>query len=74
MSLIIKDKIQMMMKGFPTVSDKYNVLPAVLDGDAPVDFGDVVDGIEVVDKIAATRTGANARPLERAIIARAYII
>ena len=42
MSLIIKDKIQMMMKGFPTVSDKYNVLPAVLDGDAPVDFGDVV--------------------------------
>lgn len=37
-------------------------------------FGHVVDGIEVVDKIASTRTGANDRPLERIIIARAYII
>ena len=37
-------------------------------------FGHVVDGIEVVDKIATTRTGANDRPLERVIIARAYII
>ena len=37
-------------------------------------FGHVVDGIEVVDKIASTRTGANDRPLERVIIARAYII
>lgn len=42
MAMIIKDKLQMLMKGFPTVSDKYNVLPAVLDGTAPVDFGDVV--------------------------------
>ena len=37
-------------------------------------FGHVVDGIEVVDEIASTRTGANDRPLERVIIARAYII
>ena len=37
-------------------------------------FGHVVDGIEVVDKIASTRTGANDRPLERVIIARAYVI
>ena len=42
MAMIIKDKLQMLMKGFPTVSDKYNVLPAVLDGNAPVNFGDVV--------------------------------
>ena len=42
MAMIIKDKLQMLMKGFPTVSDKYNVLPAVLDGTAPVGFGDVV--------------------------------
>ena len=42
MGLIINNKIQELLKGFPTVSDKYNVLPAVLDGDAPVDFGDVV--------------------------------
>ena len=42
MAMLIKDKLQMLMKGFPTVSDKYNVLPAVLDGTAPVNFGDVV--------------------------------
>ena len=42
MAMIIKDKLQMLMKGFPTVSDKYNILPAVLDGTAPVNFGDVV--------------------------------
>ena len=42
MGLIINTKIQELLKGFPTVSDKYNVLPAVLDGDAPVGFGDVV--------------------------------
>ena len=42
MAMIIKDKLQMLMKGFPTVSDKYNVLPAVLDGTDPVNFGDVV--------------------------------
>lgn len=42
MAMIIKDKLQMLMKGFPTVSDKYDVLPAVLDGTAPVNFGDVV--------------------------------
>ena len=42
MGLIINTKIQELLKGFPTVSDKYNVLPAVLDGTAPVGFGDVV--------------------------------
>ena len=42
MGLIINNKIQELLKGFPTVSDKYNVLPAVLDGTAPVGFGDVV--------------------------------
>lgn len=42
MGLIIKDKIQELLKGFPTVSDKYNVLPAVLDGNTAVNFGDVV--------------------------------
>ena len=37
-------------------------------------FGHVVEGLEVVDKIASVRTGANDRPLERVVIARAYII
>ena len=37
-------------------------------------FGHVVEGLEVVDKIASVRTGANDRPLERVVIARAYVI
>lgn len=41
MGLIIK-KIQMLMKGYPTVSDKYDVLPAILDGDTDVAFGEPV--------------------------------
>lgn len=42
MSLIIKDKIPMFMVGYPTVSDKYNVAGAVLTGDTPVKFGQLV--------------------------------
>lgn len=42
MGLIINDKIQMLMKGYPTVSDKYNVAGATLTGTIPVNFGDVV--------------------------------
>lgn len=43
MGLIIKDKIQMFMKGYPTVSDKYNVAGATLDQSSdPVEFGDMV--------------------------------
>lgn len=42
MSLIIKDKIKMMMKGYPTVSDKYNVSGAILTGNTPVNFGELV--------------------------------
>lgn len=32
MSLIIKNKIQQLMRGYPTISDKYDVAPAVLEG------------------------------------------
>lgn len=43
MGLIIKDKIPMFMKGYPTVSDKYNVSGGVLDAtSAPVEFGDLL--------------------------------
>lgn len=42
MSLIIKDKIQELKIGYPTVSDKYNVSGAVLAGTAPVQFGQLV--------------------------------
>lgn len=43
MSLILgKDGVQKLMVGYPTVSDKYEVGPAVLEGSAPVLPGDVV--------------------------------
>lgn len=42
MGLIIKDHIQMLQAGYPTVSDKYNVSGAVLAGTSPVKFGDLV--------------------------------
>lgn len=32
MGLIIKNKIQELMQGYPTISDKYDVAPAVLEG------------------------------------------
>lgn len=42
MSLIIKDKIQQFMVGYPTMSDKYNVAGGILAGDTNVYFGDLV--------------------------------
>lgn len=39
MSLIIKNKIQELMQGYPTISDKYDVAPAVLEGDTAVMAG-----------------------------------
>lgn len=42
MGLIIKDKIQKMMIGYPTVSDKYNVAGGILAGTDPVHFGELV--------------------------------
>ena len=42
MGLIIKDRIPMLKKGYPTVSDKYNVTGGILTGDDPAPFGTVV--------------------------------
>lgn len=43
MGLIIKDKIKMFIKGFPTVSDKYNVSGAMLESTSgEANFGDIV--------------------------------
>ena len=39
MGLIIKNKIQELMQGYPTISDKYDVAPAVLEGDVGVVAG-----------------------------------
>lgn len=41
-NLIIKDQIAMFKKGYPTVSDKYNVSGAVLAGTRPAKFGELV--------------------------------
>ncbi len=43
-----------------------------LDGDYAA-FGELTEGIEVVDKIAACRTGRGDRPLEDVVIERMYI-
>ena len=42
MQLIIKDKIQKFMKGYPTVSDKYNVAGGTLMGSTAAKFGELV--------------------------------
>lgn len=39
MNLIIKNKIQELMQGYPTISDKYDVAPAVLEGTTNVVVG-----------------------------------
>lgn len=46
--LIINDKIQELMKGYPTVSDKYNVAGGILTGANPAQFGQLV-------KLSATK-------------------
>lgn len=61
MSLIIKDKIQMLMRGYPTVSDKYDVAGGVLEGAEGVKFGDVVQfgtTAGYFKAISATQTAA----------------
>lgn len=42
MGLIIKDKIAQLKKGYPTVSDKYNVQGGVYEGDDALYFGDIL--------------------------------
>lgn len=57
MSLILgKDGIQKLMVGYPTVSDKYDVGPATVEGANPVYPGDVVmfGSAEAVYKPAAS--------------------
>ena len=42
MGLILNKSLPKFKVGFPTMSDKYNVAPAVLAGSNPVNFGDLV--------------------------------
>ena len=43
-----------------------------LDGEYTV-FGEVVEGLDIVDKIAAQKTGANDRPEEDVVILKAKL-
>ena len=58
MGLIIKNKIQALLKGYPTVSDKYNVQGGVLGGAKEAKFGDVLKftGTDGVYEVAAGAT------------------
>ena len=42
MGMILKNSLPKFKVGFPTMSDKYNVAPAVLTGSTAVNFGDLV--------------------------------
>lgn len=42
MGLIIKNKIAQLKKGYPTVSDKYNVQGGIYEGDDALHFGDLL--------------------------------
>ena len=67
MGLIINKTIPMLMKGYPTVSDKYNVAGGTLEGTAPAMFGELVQfgstagyfkAINATDTIAAVTSAA----------------
>lgn len=72
MGLIINDKIRQLMKGYPTVSDKYNVSGAVLTGSDPVKFGELVkkaDKNVYFEAITATNTIASVDELGGFVLA-----
>lgn len=72
MSLIIKDKIPMFKRGYPTVSDKYNVSGAVLSGAYPVRFGDIVKDAATLGYFAgvnANNTIANVAEIRGFVVA-----
>lgn len=59
MSLIIKNKIQELMQGYPTISDKYDVAPAVLEGDTAVMAGAPVTLGSTAGRYKACATAAD---------------
>lgn len=78
MGLIIKDKIPQFIVGYPTVSDKYNVSGAILEGEKAVAFGDLVtfgdtagyfkaitEALTGVDKVAGFVLGTNVKLNEK---------
>lgn len=76
MSLIINKQIPMLKKGYPTMSDKYDVAGGILTGSTPVQFGSVVvttstpgyfeapDGIADVKDVAGFVVATNVKLAE----------
>ena len=58
MSLIIKNKIQELMQGYPTISDKYDVAPAVLEGATAVKAGQLVSMGTTAGRYTSLKTGS----------------
>lgn len=59
MGLIIKNKIQELMQGYPTISDKYDVAPAVLEGATNVVAGAPVTVTGEAGRYKACTTAAD---------------
>lgn len=68
MGLIINDKIQSLMVGYPTVSDKYNAKGGILVGD-PVNFGDVVGFSGTTGYYSKLTTVANSKDVAGIVLA-----
>lgn len=62
MGLIINKKIRELMKGYPTISDKYDVAPAVLEGATSVKAGELV--------VFGSETGRYAAPTTSSTVAK----
>lgn len=56
MGLIIKESLKKMMKGYPTISDKYDVEGGINRGSQAIKFGDLV--VFTTDLIAGQYAGA----------------
>lgn len=73
MGLIIKNALRKMFKGYPTVSDKYNVAGGTVEGATAIQFGELVEfgsstgyykaitGAITVDKIAGISLATNVK-------------
>lgn len=72
MSLILNGKLPILMKGYPTVSDKYNVRGATLSSTSAVGyFGDIVkiDGDGYFSVVNATNTLTSASEVGGVLLA-----
>lgn len=73
MSMILNTRIKRLMKGYPTVSDKYDVSGGILGGDAAIEVGTVlaltdtsgvfvpVDAETPADKVAGIALAPNVK-------------